>query len=416
MVFLALRHLLARKKQTALIMLGIFIGTAGYVVISSMILGVQDFMRDSIIENDAHIRISAREEPVTPESIRTELFDANEFVRWRILPTGRRGHAHIQHAQGWFDRLQANPDVLAYTPNLITQVIFRRGSTTHSGTLIGTDPIRQVRITAIEDNIIEGSFLDIGHSGNRIVLGDGLLEKLGARVTETVLISVGKGEPEPFKIVGAFHIGIPQFDDTMAYGALGDVQKINRTPSRITDIAVRLVHPENAGNIAATWKSIAVERIRTWEDINEQILSAFKVQDAMRYIVTVAILIVAAFGIYNVLTIVITQKQREISILRSIGFDSGDILRLFLFQGWLMGAIGGLLGLGAGFLLCIYLGSVQFYPENVAMKGYLPFSFDPSIYLVGFCLAFSAAVIASILPARHASRLTPIDILRQGME
>lgn len=412
MAFLAIRHLLARKGQTLLILLGILIGTMGYVVISGMILGVQDFLIQSIIENDAHVRISAREEPISPEEVRTSLFREGENVRWQQPPSGTRGSTHIEYAQGWFDRLERDPEVAAYTPNLTITAIFRRGGTSKSGRLIGTDAERQVRITSIQDSMVTGDFTDLGRTGDRIILGEGLLEKIGSRPGETVLISVGQGRPHPFKIVGVVRFGIPELDDNTAYAALADVQKINGTPSRISDIAVRLVDENRAEELAARWGRGSRENIKTWHEINEQILSAFKVQDAMRYIVTASILVVAGFGIYNVLSIVIANKKREIAILRSVGFDSGDVLRLFLYQGWILGGVAGGAGLALGALVCLYLASVQIYPENIADHGYLPFSFAPSIYLTGFGLALFSALVASILPARRASRMTPMDIIR----
>lgn len=415
MFFLAIRHLFSRKRQTVLIMLGIFIGTLGYVVISSMILGVQEFLVRTIIENDAHIRISAREETLTPAIVKNELFEPDEHIHWLRPPSGTRGNNHIEYAQGWFDQLDRNPQVIAYAPNLIVQVIFRRGDTSRAGRLTGTNPFRHIRITAIEESMVFGRFEDLGHSGNRIVLGSELMKSLGADHGDSVFVSAGRTSPEPFKIVGSFRFGIPELDESTAYAALGDVQKLNRTPSRISDISVRLSDANLAGEIAADWNLFSRDRLRTWEENNERILSAFVVQDAMRFVVSFSILVVAGFGIYNILTIVISQKKREIAILRSIGFDSGDVLRLFLIQGWLIGVVGGALGALLGYLVCLYLGTIQIYPENIADHGHLPFSFAPSIYATGFLLAFFSSVVSSILPAYQASKLTPIDIIRSEL-
>lgn len=395
-------------------MLGIFIGTAGYVIISSMILGVQQFLVETIIENDAHIRITAREEQITPESVKAATYDSTDFVRWLRQPSGQRGNLHIEYAQGWFDTLDRSPDVLAYTPNLVIQVIFRRGSVTRAGRLTGTDPLRHVRITSISESMTAGRFEEIGSSGARLVMGQELMKNLGATIGDTISVSAG-GRPQPFKIVGTYYFGIPELDEATAYGALTDVQILNNSPSKISDISIRLIDPELADELVADWSLLSRDRLRTWRKTNERFLSAFQVQDAMRYVVTIAILSVAGFGIYNILTIVISQKKREIAILRSIGFDQRDVLSLFLIQGWIIGIAGGLAGLFFGYLVCRYLSTVQIYPENVADNGRLPFSFALSIYATGFLLAFLSSVISSILPARAASRLTPIDIIRSEM-
>lgn len=417
MYFLALKHLLSRKKQTLLIVLGIFIGTMGYVVISGMILGVKEYLISQLINNDAHVKIMAREEPISEQEITDSMyFDEDIYVHWIVPPVGRRGSKHIEYPQGWFDRLAESPDVVAYTPGLAIQILFRRGQETVVGQLTGTYSGNLARITNINDNMVEGRFEDIGESGNRIVAGDGLLERLGARVGDTILLSAGKGELQPFKIVGSFHFGLPGVDDYSAFGALPDIQKLNNTPSEISYISVRLADVNRAGEISERWRLLGHDKVQSWEEANAQFLSAFKVQDGMRYVVTFAILVVAGFGIYNVLTIMVNQKKQEIAILRSIGFNSHDISRLFLTQGIILGVAGGLIGLLAGYLLCLYLGSIQVYPDKVMKGGRLPFSYNISIYVIGFFLAFLSSIVASILPARAAGRMTPIDIIRQEAE
>jgi lipoprotein-releasing system permease protein len=412
MSFLAIRHLLSRKKQTLFIMLGIFIGCMGYIIISSMIIGVQHFLMNQVIENDAHIRIKAKEETIYPNQIKEKLFSENEFVNWIIPPRGERGSNSISHPMGWFEKLDKDPRVITYMPNLSTQVILRKNNRSVASVLVGTDPFRQIKITSIQENMESGKFTDMGKTGNRLVLGDGLLKKLGASLNDYILVSGTKGEAEPFRIVAVFHLGLPQIDETFAYAPLSSVQKLNRTPSKISEIAIGLIDPNISNELAVEWSKYSKDQIQTWQEKNEQFLSAFKVQDFMRYMVTAAILVVAGFGIYNILTIVINQKKKEIAILKSIGYESKQIMQLFLIQGIIMGIGGGLLGLLSGFLLTSYLSSLKLYPENFAMKGKIPFAFDFSIYLTGFLLAVFSSIIASIFPALQASKLTPIEIIR----
>lgn len=416
MFYLAIRHLLARKKQTFIIVFGIFIGTTGYVLISGFIEGVQMWMKQTVIENDAHIKISASEKTINREEIEYSLYDENESVFWLKEPGGKRGFQEIRHPQGWFDRLNEDPEVFSYTPTLSVQIILTRGDITRSATIHGVNPYKFIRMTGVGQSMTKGDFLDIGHSGNRIVLGDELLMDLGASVNDTVFVTTGKNRPEPFRIVGTYHIGMPHLDSFSVFGAIADVQKVNQTPSLITGISVNLVDADLATEIAGRWSMLAVEEVKSWEESNEQFLSAFQVQNTMRYMVSIAILAVAGFGIYNVLSIIVTQKKKEIAILRSVGYDAGDIKELFLIQGVILGVAGGLFGLLAGFLLCLYFSQVQIYPENIALDGRLPFSFSISIYIIGFLMASVSSLIASYLPARAAGKMTPIDIIRSEMQ
>jgi lipoprotein-releasing system permease protein len=127
---------------------------------------------------------------------------------------------------------------------------------------------------------------------------------------------------------------------------------------------------------------------------------------------TVSILIVAGFGIYNILNMSVTQKRREIAILRSIGYEPLDILRLFFVQGLILGALGGLIGIALGYGLCSYLATIQVSPARMIGSGTTMMSFAPKIYLRAFFLAFGSAGLAGLLPARSAGKLTPIDIIR----
>ena len=140
-------------------------------------------------------------------------------------------------------------------------------------------------------------------------------------------------------------------------------------------------------------------------------MEIFTLQDVIRYTISVAILIVASFGIYNVLSIMVNQKRREIAILRSIGYSPHKILELFLIQGIMLGIGGAITGLVVGNGVKRYVETIKFGGPHMAFD-HLLMSYAPSIYVTGFLLAFVSALVASILPARAASKLTPIDIIR----
>jgi lipoprotein-releasing system permease protein len=416
MFFLALRHLSSRKQQTIFILLGILLGTTGYVVISAMMMGFQEFLKDQLINNDAHVKISARNEPITPASLREVFFRDEDLIHWLSPPSGRRDSQHIENPLGWIRRLEADPRVLAFVPQLNAQVIFRRAKVSVTGRIVGTDPLRQSQVTNIPSYIQEGSFSDIGQSGNRLILGTGLLEKLGARVSETVLVSVGKANPVPFKIVGSFQLGITTVDDSTAYGALRDIQRLNQTPSQISDISIRLADVTEARSLAEQYAEFTLEKVQSWDQANANFLSVFKTQDIVRNSMTIAILIVAGFGIYNILSILVNQKKREIAILRSIGFEAKDISRLFFSQGLVLGTLGGLIGLGVGFLVAAYIETIPVAPGRIGASGHMIISYSPLIYLKAFLLALGSATVASWIPARAAGKLLPIEIIRTENE
>lgn len=413
MMFLSLKHLFSRKKQSFLILLGIIIGTAAYVAISAMMLGFQDKLMDQLVNNDAHIRVSSREDLLTPQALAS--FPDAVHVFWSIPPSGRKDSAKIEYPVGWFERLDRDPDVLAYSPQVNMNVIFTRGSVSVTGRLIGSDPKRQERVTNIQEFMLQGAFTDIGAAGNRFVIGKGLLENLGARVSETILVSAGGGAPQPFKIVGVFETGIRGVDLSTAFSALTDAQKLRGTPSEITDIAIKMENPYDLDPKVASWRVSSLEKILTWQEASASILSVFKTQDIIRNSMTIAIIVVAGFGIYNILSILVTQKKRDIAILRSMGYTPRDVLSLFFNQGLILGVIGGLLGLVVGFLLSVYMGTIVIDAGRMGTStGKMIISYDLVIYAKALGISILSAIASSIWPARDAGKLEPMDIIRSG--
>jgi lipoprotein-releasing system permease protein len=413
MMFLSLRHLLARKKQSFLILLGITIGTAAYVAISGMMLGFQTFILDQLVNNEAHIRISAREELLTKESLKA--FPEVKHVFWSLPPSGRKDSSKIEYPMGWFSKLDLDPDVAAYSPQVVSQVIFNQAKVTRTGRIIGSQFERQMKVTNIENYMKVGSFKDLGNSGNRLIIGSKLMEQLGSRVSETLLISTGNTSPQPFKIVGVFETGIKGIDESTAFSSLVDAQKLRGRPSEITDIAIKLFKPDEAQTKSDVWKVSASDKILPWQESSASILSVFKTQDIVRNSMTIAIIIVAGFGIYNILSILVTQKKRDIAILRSMGFSPSDIVKLFFNQGILLGIIGGIVGLVIGNVICHIMAQIEVVPGRMSGPGNkMIISFATIIYLKAFGIAVLSAIFSSIIPARQAGKLEPMEIIRSG--
>ena len=412
MFFLAIRHLLSRKKQTLLTLMGIVLGTAAYITISGLMWGFQSFIIDQLVNNDAHVRISAREESLTETSLNDSFYDKNTLIHWLKPPSGRKDNPYILSPNAWYERLNADAAVSAFSEQLSVQAISSYGKVSVAVKVIGSQPEKQVRITNIESYMLKGKFTDIGKTGNRIAIGEGLQKRLGCSINESLFLSVGKNQVLPFHIVGVFRLGIKALDDTTIFGALADVQKLNQTPSRISDIAVRLYDVADAPPKATSWKLFSVEKVQSWDQANEGIMSVFKTQDIIRNFMTISILVVAGFGIYNILSLAVSHKRREIAILRSMGFEPSDITFLFLTQGIILGLVGGCVGslLGAG--ISYFVSTIEVSQNRGLGGNTMMVSFDIFIYFRALVLALGSASFAGFLPARSAGKLEPIDIIR----
>lgn len=416
MLFLALKYLFARKRQTTLTLLGIFFGTAAFIIISGFFLGFRGYLIDQLVNNNGHVYIQSREDFITEHLLDENFFGPSyNHIFWPSPPAGRIDSDMVENPSQWYKRLENDPRVLAYSPQLTSAVILSKAKAQITTNLTGCVSQKQVQVTNIADYMTDGKFEDLSIGGNRIVIGEELRLKLGVRIYQTVLVALAQGKARPFKIVGVFKTDNKQ-TDALAYGPLKDVQKVNQTPNHINQIVVKLKDFSLAKTIARTWRFSSREKVESWDERNGSIFNIFKLQDAIRFLTIFSIMIVAGFGIYNVLNITVIQKRKDIAILRSLGFENKSIISLFLSQGLILGCVGATLGLLIGYVACLYLQTVRFGGGPLGGAGFLHISFDPMIYASAFGLAIFATSLASILPAYAAGKLSPIDIIRSGTE
>jgi len=412
MWFLAIRYILARKRQTFLILLGVILGTIAYISISGIMSGFQSYIIEHLVNNDAHIRVTPGERFVIERSLEQTDYPEAAHVFWTTPPSGGYFNPRISSPQRWFHFLEKEEDVAAFTPQLIRDVSLKRTGISKPARLIGTDILKQTKVTSIENFMIDGHFEELGKGKNRLILGAGLLKKLGANPDDAVFIINKQNESFPFQIAGVFRTGVSGIDDNNAFTALADAQLVQHASNEISDIAIRLKDPAKARDRASRWGLLFSEKVQSWDQINANLLAIFNLQHLIGALMIAAVLAITGFGIYNTLFMLISNKRQEIAILRSLGYDSREIGRLFLFQGLFFGLIGGLLGCVLGYVTCRYVQTIPMESLRVAQYGRLIISFSPVIYAKGFLVALFSCVTASTLPAMAAGRLAPMEVIR----
>jgi lipoprotein-releasing system permease protein len=417
MIFLAVRHLVSRKRQTLFTISGIFLGTVAFVVISSMMLGFREYLIDELINNDAHIHITAREVFLEENSF-DSCFSKNgvQHLFWNPGPSGRISSEKINHPEKWYQILQEDPRVAFFSPQCAMIGAFSYGKGQVSASLVGCRPQERRLMTRVGSRMIEGKFEDLSLGSRSLIIGYQLQKKLGVKRFQTLMISPPDCPAIPFKIVGIFRTN-NAFMDFCAYGCLEDVQKLKNAPHDVTEIAVKLYDHSLASSLATSWASLGSEKIESWDQLNASLFELFAIQDAVRFLSVGAVLVVAGFGIYNILNMAVVQKRRDIAILRSMGHSTREIISLFLFQGLILGVIGASLGLVIGYLLSLYMETIPFGGGPLQMgPGHLLVSFSGKIYIQAGLMGLFSSCIASLLPARAAGKLSPIEIIRSGAE
>ncbi len=411
MLFLSWRQLMAKKKQTFLILLGISFGTLLFVSISGVQLGMRAYISEQLLNNTAHVLISGAENKIDPDEVTKRFYGERTAVSWLSPPSGKRDEVRLQNYQAWYRRFEDNAHVMDFSPRLTTNLLLTNGRFSTSVMLTGVIPDRHSRISNVESYVKHGSWNSLRGGNNHIVLASGVADKLGVQIDDFITASTGQGTGRTFKVVGIIHFGNEQIDNLISFAQLTNVQSLIKSPGRISEIAVMLTDIDNAAEVADSWQLISADKVQDWQEANKAFMEMIRVQDFTRYFITVAILVVAAFGIYNVLTIMINQKKREIAILRAIGYGPERIRSLILYQGLMLGFAGGVVGLILGYLMCKWVESIDFGFE-IGNRNNLWISYDTSIYITAFITANLASLIASYLPARAGSKLTPMDIIR----
>lgn len=411
MLFLSWRQLMSRKKQTFLILLGVSFGTLLFVSISGVQLGMREYISGELLNNTSHILISGSEQTIEPKSVTEAFYPNDRPVIWITPPAGKREDVRLQNYHGWVTLLENDPLVYDFSPRLRTNILMLHGKFSASVSVIGVIPEKHMRLSNINRYLREGQFSTLKNGGNNVVIGSGVQTKLGVRLNQIINVSTAKSQVRPYKIVGIVHFGNEQIDDTLAFAHLNNVQIMDKNPGRVSEIAVSLFDIDKAASVAAYWRSLSKDKVQDWQQANKSFMEVIRVQDFTRYFITTAVLIVAAFGIYNVLTIMINQKRREIAILRAIGYGPKKILQLILYQGLMLGISGGALGLLLGYLMLLWVGSIDFGFE-IGGSHNLRISYDWTIYAIAFITANFSALIATYIPAWEASRMTPMEIIR----
>ncbi|MCB1200548.1 MAG: ABC transporter permease, partial [Leptospiraceae bacterium] len=235
MWFLSLRQLLSRPQQTILTFIGIMLGTATYVIFSGMMLGFQEYLIEKMINDNPHITISPRDEVLSPETFDNVFFNNSE-VKWLTPPSGKRDNQYLTNVQGWFEKLDNDIRVVAYAPRLSKQVIFTNGRLSVPGTLVGIDVDKEKYVTSLHKSVIEGDFKVLKESDSVIVIGEGLMQRLGGRMTGTVNSVAANGDTNPLRIRGIIRMGVRQFDDTIAYASIQTVQNVSASPGQVSSV------------------------------------------------------------------------------------------------------------------------------------------------------------------------------------
>jgi lipoprotein-releasing system permease protein len=321
----------------------------------------------------------------------------------------------IKNPDGLLRTLRRLPGIEAVAPMVTGDAIATYGTKTMNLSVLGVEPDPQLRVTTIGKDVVEGgpeAFGRLKTTANGVIIGRGVADVLGARLEDSIVLSSSTGGRSSVRIVGIFQTGITPVDYSRLYMLLNNAQTLLDKKNVVNEIILRTDDYTRAQDYAAQIESIAGYRTESWQESNANFLKIFSVQTIITYIITGALLVVAAFGVLNILIMAVLERVNDIAIVRSFGLARGDIARIYLLQGLVIGLIGATLGLIFGKLAVEGLRRLPIKMEGLVKAEGLLMSEHGSQYVLAFVSAIVIVMIAAFYPAWRAAKYDPVEVIR----
>jgi lipoprotein-releasing system permease protein len=402
---IARTHILSRLRQTLVGVFGVAIGVGFSVMMASIMEGSQeDFIRQ-LVDSLPHISVTdeRREPPRQPADQVFEAAEIHGLTTKQLRPGIKNPYAIIAALEGWL------PGAVA--PSVQAKAVIRFAGRDTAASVTGIDPKREQDVSKLASQIRDGSLAALYKSSNAIILGSGLAKKAGVRIGNSVVVTAGTGRALSANVVAISHAGVTQIDENSAYVLIKTAQILAGQTGLVNELRVKARDVMQSREIASRIEAETGYKATSWQEAHEDLLSAFQMRNFIMYTVVSAILMVASFGTYNIISTITHEKTRDIAILKSLGFPSYVVRRIFVVESMMIGVMGLALGWLLGYLMSYGMAQVEFKsPFMDATR--LPIIYAPSHYAIAGAVALTASVIAGYFPARKAAAVQPVEIIR----
>lgn len=404
--------LLARWRQTLVAAIGVTFSITMFIALLGFMNGLNDLLDGLILNRTPHVRLYSEIKPNADQPVNSVPDFQNSYNFIRSIKAGS-GRQEIYNSGAIQQTLRLDERVKGVAPKIIAQVFFNEGVVDITGVINGIDVEAERELFHFSDYVVQGNTLDLRNVSNSIILGKGLAEKLLANIGDVVQVTTARQQQFSLKVVGFFQSGLLELDKVQSYATLATTQKILGKPSHyITDIQVRLQDLNAAPAIAREYAQLFRLDAEDIQTANAQFETGSSVRSLISYAVGITLLIVAGFGIYNILNMMIYEKMDSIAILKATGFSGQDVKYIFIAIALTIGILGGLVGLGFGFLLCLIIDQIPFNTASLPTIKTYPVDYSVAFYFIGAVFSIVTTYLAGWSPARKASRVDPVIIIR----
>ncbi len=403
---IAWTHVRARARQTGFAVAGVATGVGFSIMMASLMQGSQEDFTTRLVNTIAHITVSDDRRSPPPQP--AERFFAAAEIHGLTPQTRRPGIknplATMASIEAWL------PGTIG--PSVRVPAIIRFAGQDYGITVIGIDPRREPAISDLPQQLRGGATLSaLYRATNAVLIGDSLATKIGGRNGSNITIQTSEGTRVTAQVVGTFHSGVRSFDERTAYALIKTGQILSQQTGLINEMRLRLHDPMVAREIAARIEADVGYKAVSWQEENEDLLNTFIIRDIIMYTVVGAILLVASFGTYNIISTITHEKSRDIAIMKSLGLSEITVRAIFVIEALIIGTAGAMLGFALGYFLCVVLGSIEIKSPFLDTNR-LPLSYSALHYAMAGFVALASSVLAGYAPARKAARLHPVEIIR----
>ncbi|HNP47260.1 MAG TPA: ABC transporter permease [Bacteroidia bacterium] len=404
--------LVARWKQTLVAAIGVTFSITMFIGLLGFMSGLNGLLDGLIINRTAHIRLYNDIQPAEHQPVGSvkEFQGYYNFIH-SIKPKNER--LEIYNSGAIIKSLLKDPNVSGIAPKITTPVFYTVASIELTGVINGIDVEAENKLFTFKDYVTKGNFIDLKNVPNSIILGKGAADKMLADIGDAIQVTTAQGERMQLKVVGYFQSGLQDIDKVQSYTSINTAQKLLGVSNNyITDIQIKLKDIQTAPALAKVYRQLYGVEALDIQTANAQFETGSFIRTLISYAVGITLLIVAGFGIYNILNMMIYEKMDSIAILKATGFSGKDVNRIFISIALSIGIFGGLLGLLFGFGLSSLIDQVPFNtPALPTIKTY-PVDYNPKFYFIGIIFSIVTTYFAGYFPSRKASKIDPVIIIR----
>ncbi len=396
----AIRFLREGKVQTLFIIGGVAIGVGVIVFMSALLMGLQANIVKRVLTGQAHIQL------LPPKEVSRVLPTNTAGQQDNIIQVPPQRAKSIDQWQSLVAQIQALPEIKVVSPTVSGSALVVRGAASRAISLVGVEPDSYFQIVPMADKIVKGS---ASITVNDILIGTELAIDLGLSIGDKLRVSSANGNSNIFVVSGIFDLGNKVANGRTTMMSIRSAQSLLGLVGHVTSLDMT-VHDVYAAEIVA--QQIAKQtgiQADSWIKTNEQFFTAVNAQKTANTAIRVFVGLSVAFGIASVLVVSVVQKSREIGILRAMGITRGQIMRIFLMQGGLLGFGGSLVGSLLGFSGLALWQQLQKNPDGSVM---FAITLEPSLFLSALVLASMTGLLASYAPALRAAKLDPVVAIR----